>query len=137
VKFYPLNEFRFINLCESEHFVLDFDKKGIYNGLMVCKPKNIVLLRAIRQIVENVKNKYYGNHELQPTGPKLLAKFISLKNHFVDLYHEELAKDANYKIISYKNIPIIKSYHGHLNERDMYSKKKHYSELWRNRNIYA
>lgn len=55
IKYQPINGFKFINLAEKEHWVLDCNKIGIYNALMVCKPGNNILLQAIKQIVENVK----------------------------------------------------------------------------------
>ena len=77
VKYYPINKFKLINLLEEEHWVLDNDGNGVYNALMVCKAKNEILLKAIYLIVENVKNKYYGNSFLEPTGPGLLAKYFT------------------------------------------------------------
>jgi mannosyltransferase OCH1-like enzyme len=59
IKYRPLDNFRFINLTEDEHFVLDNDGNGIYNAVMVCKPGNELLLKAIHNIVENVKNNSY------------------------------------------------------------------------------
>jgi mannosyltransferase OCH1-like enzyme len=135
IKYAPLNGFRFINLCESEHLVLDADGAGIYNALMVCKPENQLLFKAIRQIVENVNNKYYGSSPLSPTGPKMLPKFISLNDSIVDLTHTFI--DTNNKFINYKGIPIIKSYYGHDIEKKQTSIKPHYSILWNQRNIYA
>jgi mannosyltransferase OCH1-like enzyme len=136
IKYMPLNNFRFITMMEKEHWVLDVDKYGIYNALMVCKPENEILLKAINQIVENVKNKYYGNNFLEPTGPQLLSCFFSNeeKNNF-DMKHKEII-DYNSKIISYNNYIILKSYNGHINERNKYSKTKHYSNLWYERNVY-
>lgn len=134
IKYAPLNGFKFINLCESEHLVLDNGDSGIYNALMVCKPGNLVLFKAIRQIVENVKNKYYGPCCLSPTGPKLLTNFISTKDPVVDLKHT-LINDNN-KFIEYNGHKIIKSYNGHNNEKSKHSVKPHYSVLWRQKNIY-
>ena len=135
IKYTPFNGFKFINLCESEHLVLDADRAGIYNALMVCKPGNLILFKAIRQIVENVKNKYYGKCILSPTGPKLLPNFVSLNDPIVDLTHTYI--DINNKFINYKGIPIIKSYYGHDIEKVKTSIKPHYSILWNQRNIYA
>jgi len=134
IKYAPLNGFKFINLCESEHLVLDADGAGIYNALMVCKPGNLILFKAIRKIVENVKNKYYGDSCLAPTGPKLLPNFVSLNDPIVDLNHS--LTDINNKFINYKNVPIIKSYYGHDKEKVATSIKPHYSILWSQRNIY-
>lgn len=136
IKYKPLNNFRFITMTENEHFVLDADKNGIYNALMVCKPGNDILLKAINKIVENVKNKYYGTSFLEPTGPNLLQSFFSNeeKNNF-DMKHYEIL-NHNSKVISYNNYIILKSYNGHINDRIKYSKTKHYSDLWNERKIY-
>jgi len=136
IKYAPLNGFKFINLCKSEHFVLDSDEAGIYNALIVALPGNKILFSAIRKIVENVKNKYYGESFLSPTGPKLLTKFISVKHPIVDLKHKQI-KNVNYKFIYYQNIPVLKSYYGHIVEREKHSIKQHYATLWHNKNIYA
>jgi mannosyltransferase OCH1-like enzyme len=136
IKYSPLNGFKFINLTEKEHLVSDTNNLDIYNALMVCLPGNKLLINAIDMIVENVKNKFYGDNFLEPTGPKLLSKLISTSNEIVDLKHKVLNNDPNYRLIYFNDIPILKSYNGHINERDNYSKKKHYSHLWTERNIY-
>ena len=104
---------------------------------MVCLPGNKLLINSINTIVENVKNKFYGNCYLEPTGPALLANLITTDDKImVDLYHKELNGNNNYKLIYFNEIPILKSYNGHANDRDKYSKKKHYSELWNSRSVY-
>uniref|UniRef100_A0A6C0JHJ0 Glycosyltransferase n=1 Tax=viral metagenome TaxID=1070528 RepID=A0A6C0JHJ0_9ZZZZ len=134
IKYAPYKGFKFINLCESEHYVLDADDAGIYNALMVSLPGNQILYKAIRRIVENVQNKYYGNCCLCPTGPKLLTNFISTNDPLVDLKHSLI--DVNNKFIYYQNIPVLKSYNGHDMEKSYASKIKYYGELWNQRNIY-
>ena len=136
IKYKPLNGFKFINLMEKEHLVADVNNVNIYNALMVCLPRNEILFKAIRQIVENVKNRYYGNGWLDPTGPALLSKFVSTSEEIVDLKHQLINDDNNYKVIYFNNIPILKSYNGHIRERDKYSKKKHYATLWNEKSIY-
>jgi mannosyltransferase OCH1-like enzyme len=137
IKYKPLNGFKFYNLLDKEYFVLDFGGGGIYNALMVCKPGNEILLKAIRQIVENVKNRYYGLSFLEPTGPHLLIKYFSdeEKNSLV-LKHILCGNQDSDKIITYNSVPILGCYKGYLKDRDNYSIKKHYSELWNNRIIY-
>ena len=136
IKYTPLNGFKFINLTEKEHLVADIGNVNIYNALMVCLPRNEILFKAIRQIVENVKNKYYGNGWLDPTGPGLLSKIVSTSEEIVDLRHAELNGNINYRVIYFNDIPLLKSYNGHTTERDKYSKKKHYSILWSERRVY-
>jgi len=135
IKYIPFNGFKFINLCESEHLVLDNDNNGIYNAFMICNAGNQNLYNCIRQIVENVKNKYYGTSYLEPTGPKLLTKFISLENSIIDLKHIDDG-NVNNRSIYYKNICILKSYNGHIIDREKNSLKKHYAILWQKRQVY-
>jgi mannosyltransferase OCH1-like enzyme len=137
IKYRPFNKFRFINLTEKEHFVLDNDNIGIYNALMVCLPNNEILLKAIKQIVDNVKIKYYGSCPLKPTGPKLLASLFREyeKNNIVDMTHF-FYETHEYRIIIFNNHIIMKSYNGYLQEYNKYKKIEHYSELWKNRKIY-
>ena len=84
IKFRCTNGFKFISLTEKEHFPTDVviseypnePNKAVYNGFMVSLPKNEKLLKSINQIVENVKNSYYGNSPLDITGPILFGQFF-------------------------------------------------------------
>ena len=83
IKLSCINGFKLIELCESEHYVLDREiptifntPTPIYNALMVCKKNNPFLLEAIHKIVKNVQNKYYGFCALYPTGPGMLSELI-------------------------------------------------------------
>jgi mannosyltransferase OCH1-like enzyme len=111
IKYKPMTRFKFINLIEKEHWVLDADKNGIYNALMVCSPGNNILLEAIKQIVINVKNRYYGNASLEPTGPLLLAKYFNReqKNNF-DMHHLCIENFDN-RFILFNNYFIFKHIH--------------------------
>jgi mannosyltransferase OCH1-like enzyme len=136
IKYIPINNFKLINLTEAEHWVLDADKNGIYNALMVCQPKNTILLAAINKIVENVENKFYGTSSLEPTGPKLLSIFFTNeeKKSF-DMYHEFYISFEN-RFIYFNNYLVFKSYNGYINEHNTNKKIEHYSDLWNKKNIY-
>ena len=136
IKFKMTNEFKLIHLIQKEHFVLDSDKNGIYNAFMVCKPGNKLLFTAINMIVQNVKTKFYGGSFLEPTGPRLLAKVISINDSCVDLTHLELDHNNNKRVIMLKNKIILNCYDGHINDRIKCSKTSHYSTLWKAKNIY-
>lgn len=139
MKYYPINNFKLVNLLMKEHWVLDCDRKGVYNALMVCKPKNEILLKAINQIVENVKVRFYGNCFLEPTGPKLLAKyFTEEEKRAFDMRHTlsgTRIHDMN-KYIMFNGKKIMQCYSGYTSDRELYSPKKHYGILWKERNIY-
>ena len=136
IKYAPVNGFKFINLMEKEHWVLDMDKNGIYNALMVCKPNNKILLKAINKVVDNVKNKFYGSNCLHPTGPIMLAEFFtqSDKNNF-DMYHDIYQSIEN-RFVFFNGYIIFKNYNDYLNEQRNNQKLTHYSGLWGSRNIY-
>jgi mannosyltransferase OCH1-like enzyme len=136
IKYRPVKGFKFINLTEKEHWVLDTDGSGIYNALIVCKPGNQILLRAINQIVQNVKTKYYGGSCLDPTGPKLLSRYFNdnQKRQF-ELRHSFFENFSN-RFIHYKNFIIFKSYNGYLGEHNKNKKVEHYCGLWGRRAIY-
>ena len=137
IKYIPVNNFKFINLLETEHWTLDNDKIGIYNALMVCNPNNELLLNAINQIVVNVKTKFYGHCFLEPTGPKLLACYFKEKEKVnLDTKHILMGNKDYDKYITFNEFTILRCYPGYLNEREKYSKKKHYSVLWKERKIY-
>jgi len=137
IKYIPVNNFKFINLLEAEHWTLDNDKVGIYNALMVCKPNNELLLKAINQIVVNVKTKFYGNCFLEPTGPKLLACYFKEEEKVnFDTKHIVMGHQDYDKYIMFNECTILRCYPGYLSERQTYSKKKHYSVLWKERKIY-
>jgi len=132
------NGFKLIQLSEKEHLVKDrIGPLSIYNAIMVCKQNNKLLLDGINQIVENVKNKYYGTNPLDPTGPLMLGKLI-LKNKYdmnIDMKHYE---KGGY--IIYRNQFILSTnYSEYNNDKNTLYKsinKKHYHFMWHDKNIY-
>jgi mannosyltransferase OCH1-like enzyme len=136
IKYGCINTFRFIELTEKEHLVFDIDNKNIYNALIVVKPKNEILFNCINRIVENVKNRYYGTSGVDPTGPGLVAQFMTdddRKN--IELRHAWNSKE-NKKYIIYKKVPVLKMYEGYYGEQEKYKKVDHYNVLWNKRQIY-
>jgi mannosyltransferase OCH1-like enzyme len=137
IKYKPINHFKFITLTEKEHWVLDVDNNGIYNAVMICKPGNEILRRAINQVVENVKKRFYGSNALEPTGPLMLSRFFdqSQKKGF-DMKHHVYFSDFNYRFVSLHNILVFKSYPGYLDDYSKTKKTDYYGALWTNRQIY-
>ena len=136
IKYIPHNGFRFISLTEKEHFVYDIDGINIYNALMVTKPNNKILLKAIYKIVDNVKNKVYGTSCLQPTGPVLLKEACNDEdNNIVDMKHKYYLSFDN-RFILFHGYHVLKSYNGYIDESSKFQKTEHYSGLWNKRQIY-
>jgi len=136
IKYKPLNKFKFINLTEKEHWCLDIGGYKIYNAIMCCLPGNSILFKSIRQIVENVKNKFYGSSCLDPTGPGLLAKFFSQENkRSIDMNHT-FYENLNNRLIHFNGYTIFKSYNNYIIDNNKSSITKHYSCLWAQKKIY-
>ncbi len=137
IKYTPINGFRCIHLLEKEHWTLDYGGKGIYNAVMVCQKGNPILKLAIDQIVENVRTKFRGSCFLEPTGPKLLIKYFN--NNDVkqfDLIHDLKGDNDFDKYVMYNGHPILRCYAGYNDERQRYSPKQHYADLWKKGIIY-
>ncbi len=137
IKFKCAPGFKFIELTDKEHFCNDFKKRkrSIYNGVMISKPKNPLLLKAINKVVQNVKRKYYGKGSLFPTGPILLGKIF--KNKYmkdVDMRLAPLNKTG--LSIKYKDRRILTFYNNYRNEQRKFSNKPHYHILWKRKAIY-
>jgi mannosyltransferase OCH1-like enzyme len=139
IKYKCINGFKFISLTEQEWFVVDRPDNCVYTALIVTLPKNEIMLKCIKEIVKNVKNKYYGKCALSPTGPRLLGKFFNesernkLSLKFRDA-HVENVMEKYY--ISKDDIIILTYYDDYRKEQKIYQKNKYYSELWNNKNIY-
>ncbi len=137
IKYEPINGFKFYNLLEKEHWVQDVTEANVYNALMVCKAGNPILLKAIIQICENVKNKYYGEGFLHPTGPALLANyFTSEEKNAFDIKHRLYGINDGDKYIKFNDRLILKCYSGYFSERENSSTKKHYADFWHSRQVY-
>lgn len=138
IKLNCINGFKLIELTETNHFVKDrLRPLSIYNALMVSRKGNPFLLKAIQQIVINVKKRFYGSNCLEVTGPLMLGK-IELKYKFpinIDLVHY-----VGGGYIIYKNRFIMSTeYPEYNNERTIANKsinKKRYNILWDERKIY-
>jgi mannosyltransferase OCH1-like enzyme len=137
-KMKPVNGFKFSSLTDKEYFVrdLDFSGKGIWNGFMVCKAENPKLLNAINEVVINVKNRFYGSGVLEPTGPMLLKKqFTDFELNTLD--YEVVYVNGEMVIKNTKNNNIIIEKDKNITkEQTNTSSKKHYSILWKEKEIY-
>ena len=107
--------------------------------MIVTLPKNEILLKCINQIVENVKNNYYGFDALYPTGPKLLANYFSQEEiNNMELYHQYsvIENKLNEYYIVYNGRIILKFFNEYRDEQSKYQKNKHYHTLWSEKNVY-
>jgi len=133
IKLTTINNFKLIELTQDEHLVKDRPPNTIYNALMVCRQHNPFLLLAIKHIVANVKNRYYGKDALEPTGPILLGKIM---HHYKLNVNTDMKHWINGGYIIYKNTFVISTaYPEYPNEK--LSSTKSYRDLWNQKKIYA
>jgi len=136
-KMRPVKGFRFIDIVDKEYYVRDFEGSGsgVWNGMMVCFPDNQICKKAIYQIVDNVKNNYYGESYLHPTGPLLLKQLFSEEemNQFPFILE---SKTGGYNINNKNGDTILTTDDEVYSEQKQYSKKDHYAKMWMNKDIY-
>ena len=135
IKFTPVNNFKYVELTDKEYFIRDRVEsgKGVLNGLIVCKKNNQILYNSIKKIIKNVKNNFYGNSSLEPTGPLLLKIFFP--EDIIDNFEMELIVMLNDFSISKNKKKIITMYQEYRNEQKQFG-TKHYGLLWSSNNLY-
>jgi len=149
IKFEPVNDFKLLSLIDKEYFVLDryldtinydFNKIGIYNGLMVMRPNNQILKKALNQIIKNVVNKNYGISPIHISGAGLLGSLLHKENeeygNVYDTYKLKFSKCGNF-IIDDTSTNILKIYSGYKDEQKRFQKTLHYDNLWNSKKIYV
>ena len=134
IKFNCVNGFKFIGLTEKEYWTSDHLFKNTLTGLLILKPKNDIMLKCINKIVDNVKNNYYGDSMLHPTGPQMLGEFFT-SNEKIDMETNLLVK-WNKIGVTYRGSYILCFYEKYDEDREKDSPNSHDSILWKNKNIY-
>jgi mannosyltransferase OCH1-like enzyme len=141
IKFQSINDFKYSELLlnNMEYYVRDCDMsgRGIANGMIICKPRNQIILKCINKIIDNVKNKYYGESALYPTGPMLMKNFFTEKEisdlkMYLDIEYDSDKNDT--QIIMFNNRPILKMYDGYRIELKQFG--KNYYQMWEDKEIY-
>lgn len=116
---------KLINLIDNNFFVSDknyyYNKLLIRNDFIVSIPNNPIFKLAINEIINNIKNNYYGIDYTFPTGSGLLGKIFSENKYKSLLYY------YNNNIL-YNNIIILKT---KINKNNKYE-----TLLWLSKNIY-
>jgi mannosyltransferase OCH1-like enzyme len=101
--FNNITSVNFVEFTDQEYFVKDLEEHGggIYNGFIIVKPMNEILLHCILKIVENVKNKRFCSHPFEVTGSLLIKQFLTpeqITNLTINLVkHENNTIGINYK----------------------------------------
>ena len=123
-KFYC--KYKLINFINNNYFASEYDyyynKLLIYSDFIITKSENPIFLRAINNIVDNIKNNYYGISEKYPTSSGLLGLIFSNNRLKSNLIYDG-------ENIKYRNIIIMK-------KNKKINKNEYYKLLWLSKNIY-
>ena len=132
---------KLINQNDKNVYCQDRYPKLIFNSVIISIPKQDYLKNIIKNIVYNVKNKFYGESSLHPTGPRLFYEYV--KNENIQLKHVTKEPSTNYKncmIVSLTNQNDIyfntfyKGYYYNKNHRNSYTSD--YQKCWNQKEIY-
>lgn len=119
-----------------------FSSWSIAMNIIYSKPKVKFLKDTIDGIVENCKNKFYGDTPICPTGPNLFGKMVALNGvdtrgyigEYVDLTPHKHHKNF---VNMLKDGTIVAFAKGNSSFESLGAKKTNeYSHLWNNREIY-
>jgi len=139
IKYSNVGDFNLIQLTNAEYFVPDIEQSGggVYNAFMICKPGNATLKEAIRRVVENAKNEYYGDSLFLPTGPLLLKSCFS--NEDFEKTKQNglgLCRHNENTSICLNGEPILTTYDEYYKQDVHKNGQPHYGQLWKDRKIY-
>lgn len=140
IKYSCVNQFKLLELTDKEYYVRDRSYSinniipsscGIYQALLVCLPKNKIILNVIHKIVENCINNNYNYNDLDVTGPFTLASFF---NQNIEI--DKFVLSFNGETIQYENKDILKSYNEYRQEQLSNQITKYYKTMWLENDIY-
>jgi len=138
-----VGDFRLIEMTKQEHYVKDRENSGfmkgdigIYNAVMIQRPKNPLMLDCIVQIIENIKNLEYGFSCLYPTGPGLLGTLYMEKKKIYNLPPIDMIHELKRETIRYNNRVVLEHYPEYRKEQLNNQTELHYGVLWNKNSIY-
>ncbi len=152
IKYEVVDNFKLIELVDKEYFIKEYkeyrkgwkfynnnpeyDENIIYTGLLILKPNNKKLFEIIKNICDNVKNKYYGYRATCPTGPTLFRNICNdIEFNNIQFVYFEPIKEGYIKNINTNKI-ILKHYNEYREEQKIYQKTPYWQDLWAERKIY-
>jgi mannosyltransferase OCH1-like enzyme len=149
-KYEPIDGFSLSSICDKEQFVLekvdsclaiksdDSYPIHLYQGFFLCKPLNQKIRNAIYKTVEYVKQQYYGECFVSPTGPHMFGTFFSKSEcDNISLSYDEVGglgeiRNSNSKLL-------LRHYSGYREDQSYHHKQKqtgYWKNMWRDRCIY-
>lgn len=113
-------------------FVQDAGEGSVWNGFMIAAPGEAIFKECIDTVVRNVKQKYYGITALHITGPGLLGEILG---KLTPGYRFEI-RNRNYVLYDRDGSVFAREYQDYRSEQKRFQKTKHYSEIYRRREVF-
>ena len=145
IKMCPVNGFRFDFLLKSDWYCNDIGNiPGIWQGILVSRPRNPIFKYLIDTVIENVKNEYYGDDPLQITGPRMMKSLLNKLRVKIDTplqIKKYLNKKASTIAKREYKVGICLDERECLLEYDEYRQEclrtgVHYNEAWKKNMVY-
>jgi hypothetical protein len=133
-KYYGVEGFKFIQLTGKEYFCVDIPSSfsGIYNAILICKPKNKIMLQSIKQVVKNVEENYYGSKPVC-IGPLMIKQFFTKDQlHQLELKYEYVNKIKRF--ITYRGVRILK--YNEAYQKEKAQQLEHWTKYWGTKQLY-
>jgi len=133
-KYYGVEGFKMIQFTGKEYFCKGVSNTffSIYNAILICKPRNRILEKAIHKVVEQVDTRYYGSVPWC-IGPLMIRSF------FTDRSFDALELSLDYvnkvkRYISYQGHRILKYNESYQKEKAQQT--EHWTKYWEKRQLY-
>ena len=120
-----------------------YDKYHLQTTFFISSPNNQIFINSINEIINNCKNKNYGQNEIDITGPCLLTRNIK------KLYEKEFDKNVtlnwkrkneiDYIYLRDSDILFASSYIEYRKDQDNYFKKNNlndYRDAYKNKTVF-
>jgi mannosyltransferase OCH1-like enzyme len=155
IKYECVGDFRLIQLFDTAVYptaaIAETGPKYIHTGLLMTPKGNSLYAKCIDQIVRHVKEKFYGDSPMAPTGPELFGGLLKesekrtavlfyYDDYFLEAGEEEMRKKYRKKgYIKNKQTGqnILTHYLEYRGEQEEFSKTGYWMNLWRQRAIYV
>jgi mannosyltransferase OCH1-like enzyme len=132
IKYRCVAPFKLLELTTKEHYVRDRDyggNPGVYQAMMICYPKNHLLLRCIQGVIEYTLQMEYGASVLF-VGPLLVGHMFNRS--------EMLTWDMQYTGLQIvrKDTPVLEMYSEYYHEVKTAAIRTYYMDSWCHRDAY-
>ena len=141
IKMRALMPFRdLINELGAPLYVKDRDvygkTYGIWNGFLASAPGNPIFKQCIDEVVNHVNTKFYGENNLEVSGPHLLGRLLG-STVKPPLEIRETGVNAVGVVKRSDGLTVLEQYGEYRDEQRQNQATEHYSKAWDARNVYG